>query len=297
VPLGALLDQIAAESRPLAESKGLAWRLECEGGPVSSDPALLGRLIRNLVQNAIRYTECGTVAIEGRRDGDRVALTVRDTGIGIPGDRLDDIFGEFVQLGNPGRDRSQGLGLGLAIVRRIAGLLGHAVAVRSESGRGSAFTVTLPAAPAAPLVPTVTDPGTDAQAGVRGDLVVVVDDDVLVRMGVTALLERWGWRVLAAGCLRDALDGLDGHARPAAVIADYRLGGGETGIDVLLTLRARLASDFVAVLLTGDTAPECRGLAERHGIAVMHKPVASDDLKGLIGPQPRKAAPEPALVS
>jgi CheY-like chemotaxis protein len=226
---------------------------------------------------------------------------VCDTGIGIPGDRLDDIFGEFVQIGNPERDRSQGLGLGLAIVRRIARLLGHAVEVRSESGRGSAFTVTLPVAPeAAPVLTAetaLTETCTKTQVRPQGDLILVIDDDALVRRGVTALLERWGCRVMAAGCLRDALDRLDSDARPAAVLADYRLGSRETGIDVLLTLRTRLDADFVAVLLTGDTAPECRGLAERHGIMVMHKPIAPDDLRDLICPQSRKAAPEPALVS
>ena len=135
-PISAVLDEIAASYAPIASAKGLDWRVEPCADRVRSDRTLLGRMLRNLVENAVRYTASGHIRLACRRVGDRLRIEVEDTGIGIPPDHLDRIFEEFHQVGNLARDRRQGLGLGLAIVRRIADLLGHRIEARSRPGEG-----------------------------------------------------------------------------------------------------------------------------------------------------------------
>ena len=168
--IGPMLDEIAASYAPLAADKGLEWRVESCAQMVRSDRTLLGRLLRNLVENALRYTERGHIRIVCTRVGDRLRIAVEDTGIGIPPDHLDRIFEEFHQVGNLARNRTQGLGLGLAIVRRIAELLGHRLDVRSYLGAGSNFSIELPlgtAEPARPPAPggRVDGPGRPGPAG------------------------------------------------------------------------------------------------------------------------------------
>ncbi len=146
VELGELVTGLLEETAGSARQRGLHLSgLPC-GYRVMSDPVLLQRILRNLLHNALRYTERGRILVGCRRDGARVRIEVWDTGMGIPADKLDQVFEDFYQLGNPERDQTNGLGLGLAIVRRVARLLGHEVAVRSWPGRGTVFTVTVPLA-------------------------------------------------------------------------------------------------------------------------------------------------------
>ncbi|MGE5546788.1 MAG: sensor histidine kinase [Solirubrobacterales bacterium] len=144
--LATLLEQIAVEWGPQAERKGLELRVVPCGEEVESDPVLLERLVRNLVSNALRYTPSGRILVGCRRRGDRIAVEVWDCGMGIPAEARTEIFEEFTQLGNPERDRTKGLGLGLAIVRRLAVLLGIELSLDSTPGRGSVFRALLPAA-------------------------------------------------------------------------------------------------------------------------------------------------------
>ncbi|MBK3737127.1 PAS domain-containing protein, partial [Azospirillum brasilense] len=139
-----VLDPIRAAYAPVAAGKGIGWQVEVAAGRVRSDRTLLGRLLRNLVENAIRYTDSGLVRVQCRPDGRFLSIVIQDTGRGIPDDHLERIFEEFHQVGNPERDRNQGLGLGLAIVRRLSRLLDHPVEVRSAVGKGSAFRVLVP---------------------------------------------------------------------------------------------------------------------------------------------------------
>ncbi|WP_158046961.1 ATP-binding protein [Skermanella pratensis] len=162
VPLDPLLDQVGSAYAKVAAAKGLSFEIRACGGTVRTDRTLLSRILNNLLENAVHYTEAGRIRIDCRRTGDTVRIEVQDTGIGIPPDHMEDIWTEFHQVGNPERDRNQGLGLGLAIVDRLARLLGHRVDVRSALGRGSVFSIELPAgaavetpaaAPAAPVAP------------------------------------------------------------------------------------------------------------------------------------------------
>jgi len=283
VQLRPLLDQIEAESRPLAEAKKLNWYMDCVECAVETDPALLARIIRNLVENAIRYTQTGTVSIMCRQLGDVIRITIADTGVGIPGDRIEDIFAEFVQIGNAERDRRQGLGLGLAIVRRLAHLLNHPMEVHSVVGSGSEFTISVPLAATQPAMQKPTTslpvPTTKAAAG----LAVVIDDDQMVLLALQVLLEEWGWRVIAAPSLQSALDQLhEEDASPRLVLSDYRLEGDLTGINVILALRERLGKPFASVLLTGDTVAEWKKLAADHGITVLHKPITPAVLQSVL---------------
>jgi signal transduction histidine kinase len=144
VAIAPLLDDVLQEWRGPAADKGLSLRLVGCGAMVRSDPALLRRVIRNLVSNAVRYTDEGGVLVGCRRRGDSLRIEVWDTGIGIPADQLQVVFEDFYQIGNPERDRANGLGLGLSVVDRAAHLLGHQITVTSRPGTGSMFAVTVP---------------------------------------------------------------------------------------------------------------------------------------------------------
>lgn len=280
-PVSALLSQIDAEFKPLADAKGLHWHVVGSTATVRSDPALLGRMLRNLVQNAIRYTDTGSVLLTCRAVGDTLRIETQDTGIGIPADKLDTIFEEFQQVGNQHRDRSQGLGLGLAIVRRLAVLLGHQVEVQSTVGEGSRFTVSLPmtVAPAprraeAEIIPI-------AQGS--GRLVVVIDDEELVRLGIVSLIASWGYDVLDAASGPKALEAVRASRRvPDLIVSDYRLPDGKSGIDTIRDIRSLLGQRIRSVLLTGETTRECAQEALAEDVTVVHKPVSPSDLRAVL---------------
>ena len=282
MPLMVLLERLGAEYLPQAVAKQLRLRVVGTNAVVRSDPVLLERILRNLVENALRYTEHGGVLLGCRRHGDRLRIAVVDSGIGIDPERQGDIFEEFIQVGNPERDRAKGLGLGLAVVRRLVRLLGHELKVRSRPGHGSTFSVEVPlVAHVAPAGPPVSTPAREED---RRGLILVIDDEVLVRMGLQAMLEGWGYRVLTAGSVEDAIRHIESGEWPQAILADYRLRGGETGLDAIRAVHARLNSPVPATVITGDTAPERLVEARAGGFALMHKPVAAFDLhKTVVG--------------
>jgi signal transduction histidine kinase/CheY-like chemotaxis protein len=261
-----------------ARAKGIELRVRPTRVRVKSDAALLDRIVRNLVANAIRYTNKGGVLVGCRRRGDRVRIEVWDSGIGIPAEKRQEIFQEFVQLGNAERDRSKGLGIGLSIVRRVARLLDHPIGVDSRLGKGSRFYVDVPlgvAAPAAPMKPAaVVD-----KAVLDGAFVVVIDDEAAVRDSTVTLLQEWGVHTLAAESACDALAQLAGHARaPDAVISDYRLRDQESGIDAIRAVQEECGASTGGILVTGDIAAERLQEASCCGFQWLHKPLNADRL-------------------
>ncbi|UEM02647.1 PAS domain-containing protein [Skermanella rosea] len=290
VPLDPLLDRIGGAYAKVAAAKGLSFEIRACGGTVRTDRTLLGRILNNLLENAVHYTETGRIRIDCRRTGDTVRIEVQDTGIGIPPDHLEDIWTEFHQVGNPERDRNQGLGLGLAIVDRLARLLGHRVEALSALGRGSVFSIELPAgaavetpavAPAAAAGGPASAPPPPAPASPAGErrYAVLVDDDAIVLLGLQSILRDWGYDVLAAGSTEQALDRLGtSDRRPDIVVADYRLRGGRVGTEAILKIRELFGSDIPGVILTGETGPECARDAAAHGFSVAHKPITSHQL-------------------
>ncbi len=283
VPLAPILEDVGAAFQPIAQAKGLTLAMEpsCRV-TVRTDPTLLGRMVRNLVENAIRYTERGGVRIGcGIADG-AARVTVTDTGIGIPGDQLERIFEEFHQVGNSERDRSQGLGLGLAIVRRLSRLLGHPVGVRSQAGRGTSFTIDVPLGRDGEGAASVPPEEAAAPAG-RGRLALVIDDDTMVLSGLRVVLEGWDYQVLLAGSGSEAVERLREAGRvPDVVIADYRLREGEVGPQAIDRVRNFLGRPVPGVILTGETGLDYQREATRHGLGLAHKPVTPRQLRGVL---------------
>lgn len=280
VPIAEVLETVMREFRPVAMDKGLELRLMACDQMVRTDRTLLARMLRDLLRNAVSYTESGRIVLGCRRRGQWLRVEVWDTGSGIPTEHLDAIFEDFVQLGNPERDRRRGLGLGLAKVRRKAALLGHSVEVRSRYGQGSVFTISVPVAAGERAVaePAAVGGGTGEQPGAR--LILVVEDDPVQRGGMQMLLESWGHRVVAAADGAAALDCLRASAeKPELVVSDFRLPGALTGVQVVMGAGELLGRPVPGIILTGDTAPERIREAVATGCRLLHKPVAPDQLR------------------
>ncbi|WP_431856036.1 PAS domain-containing protein [Azospirillum sp.] len=278
-----MIGKLVAEYGPRARQKGLELRVVRSGAWVTSDPALLERILRNLIENALKYTRSGRVLLGARRSGGAVRLEVWDTGIGIPADKIDAIFEEFTQVNDTRTER--GLGLGLAIVRRLARLLEHRVTVRSVAGRGSVFAVELPRAGAPAPTVDVGRPANDAPAADPAkDVVLVIDDEAIILLGLKAMLEGWGYDVLAARSGDQALALLEKDGRrPRLLLSDYQLQHGRTGPEALIAIQERVGHDVPGVILTGDASPERLAEAERSGYRLLHKPVLPSELRKVVG--------------
>lgn len=285
--LAALLDQLQLEYAPRAAAKSLLLRLHRADLPaVYSDPVLLDRILRNLVDNAIRHTQNGGVLIGCRRRGKFVQVEVWDTGVGIAAADQEKIFMEFHQVGNPERNQSKGLGLGLAIVRRTADLLGHRLFLRSRSGHGSVFKLSLPVHSVADghaMTASVSKPEL-APGSPSGQTIFVIEDDDDNLHGIRLLLETWGYQVIAAAS-GDEIVQAAGTCRelPALILSDFRLRDHETGIAVIDRLHEEYADDSIpAILMTGDTDPQRLAEATARGWPLLHKPVHAAHLRQVI---------------
>ncbi|MBK1838661.1 response regulator [Azospirillum sp. YIM B02556] len=261
---------------PLAQEKGLLWRVSPCQAVIRSDRVLLGRMLRNLVENAIRYTDRGEILVEAAVQADHLVIGVRDTGSGIPADQIDRVFEELYQVDNPERDRNQGLGLGLAIVRRLSTLLDHPVAVRSQADQGSLFSVTVPLATGSG-VPEEPPPAEMAPAPpdrTERRLAVVVDDDPIVLAGMESILRAWKFDVLAADSTDRAVESLERDGRrPDILVVDYRLRDKRIGTEAILRIREMHGSDIPGLLVTGEIGTEPQNDALAHGFDLLHKPV------------------------
>ena len=204
-PVQRILDRLAATYSGQAVRKGLSLRLPATSAWISSDAVLLERILGNLVSNAVRYTRRGGVVVLCRRRGEALRIEVVDSGPGIPADRLQSIFSEFVRLEPASDEEKQGLGLGLAIVERLARLLGHAIEVHSIVGRGSRFSVTVPLSSAAEIEQVATDRVAQPDQSADGRLIVLVDDDRSVRESMGGLLSSWGYQVIEAPSAEEAV--------------------------------------------------------------------------------------------
>jgi signal transduction histidine kinase len=280
-PLGPLLEQLAAELGPEAAAKGLELRIVQTGALVRSDPILLRRILQNLLTNALRYTERGRVLAGCRRRGRELRIEVWDTGRGIPRDKRAEIFREFTQLDQV--RRSEGLGLGLAIVDRLARLLGCRVELDSAVGKGTVFRVSVPlSARSAAARPAVPRPA--AASGLAGRLVVIVDDDLNILEAMRVLLESWGCELLLARGADDAIEGLKLRARePDVILADYSLDAGATGLEAIEAIRAACGSRAPAVIITGETDPETLARLRAAGLPHLTKPIPPARLRAALG--------------
>lgn len=280
-PIQPLLERIAREHAPELAAKGVALRIAPCSLSVRSDPVLLERIVRNVVSNAARYTDSGRVLV-GCRRGARLGVEVWDTGPGISLEHQADVFQEFFQVGNPERDRTKGLGLGLAITKRIASLIECPIALHSTPGRGTRFTISVAVADAeedGAAVPALVEPG---PGPVTRGLIAVVDDELAIQQAMLSLLGDWGYEVVVAGGGDLLLERLNGR-RPRLLICDWRLRGDETAMSVIDRVRALFAEEIPALLITGDTAPERLRQAHDTGLLLLHKPVPGGKLRASIG--------------
>jgi two-component system CheB/CheR fusion protein len=296
-PVKHLLEELRTELTYHAATDGLDWRVVPSSLTVRSDPRLLEQIIRNLLSNAVKYTNKGKILLGCRRRGDKLRIEVRDTGPGIPELELQAIFEEFHQLDNPARERSKGLGLGLAIVQRLADLLGHKIDVRSRLGAGSVFTIEVPLGRAE--VADVPEHGQNEtqESTSSGGTILVVEDDPAVRELLQLLLDDEGHRTLVAADGRKALELAAQGTFPSLVIADYNLPNGLNGLEVIASLRKQLQHEIPAMVLTGDISTDTLREIAGHGCVHLNKPVKAKELtrhirRLLAKPQAPAGAPQ-----
>jgi PAS domain S-box-containing protein len=273
IDIGQLVGRISAGYEHQARQKGLRFGQHAPYMGALTDPTFLERILRNLMENALRYTETGGIVVGCRRRGAEVRIDVIDTGVGIAEENQRQIFEEYFQVNNDGRNRAKGLGLGLSIVSRLASLMGARIEVKSREGHGSRFSVFLPVAhTVAPSVPC----GPIAMAG-NGKRILVIEDEEMVRTSFRMMLESWGFDVDVADSEQAALDAA--AAVPDAIIADYRLNLGQNGINAARRVHHLCGRAIPTVIVTGDTAPGRIREVHGSGFLMLHKPVSADQLK------------------
>jgi PAS domain S-box-containing protein len=275
--LGDVLDRLRSDFEPLADQKGIRLVIEPTAEAGRTDPELLRRLLGNLLSNAIRYTSGGRVHVTSAAVGHEIAITVRDTGIGIPSDELGKIFEEFYQV-DRGSQRPEGLGLGLSIVKRLSTLLGHAIGVESVLGQGTAFTVRLPRVA---LAASASQSSALGDASPTKGTILIVDDEAAVAHATSLFLELEGFDVRVANGKDEALEHL-ASAVPDVIVSDYHLRGVETGADVVAAVRVRLRSNVPAIFVTGDTSKIANAEAKLGNAMLLSKPTNVDELLGAI---------------
>ncbi|MBP2300653.1 ATP-binding protein [Azospirillum picis] len=285
VELASILQDIKTEFEEQAAARGLSLRvLDCDV-TIRTDVLLMTRILRHLVENALKFTDKGGVLVGCRRRGQLIRIDVVDTGHGIAEEHLESIFEEFFQIENPNRDRKRGTGLGLAIVRRLAVALEHPIEVSSRPGRGSRFSVGVmevaPQSPAARKQGIEFSPGPlPDPAGPLNPLLVIVDE-LYVRTAMCTVLVEWGFEVVEAASHQEAVRSLGGR-RPTLVIVDQRLSDGESGNAAISAVRAQYGLDLPAVIISADLSPSAMAAAREVGATLLGKPVSLHELRKVI---------------
>ncbi len=281
--INSLLADIELEYFPLADEKRLKFVVVPSTAIVHSDPVLLGNILRNLMANAIRYTENGSILLGCRYRGDKLVIQVRDSGIGISVKDQKSIFKEYYQLNNPERNQKKGLGLGLSMVERTARLLGHKVEVISEPGNGSVFGVEIPRVTYAKDSSNGSSDKTASEDFPTHKNILVIDDNIEVQQAMFGLLTSWDCKVVTAGSGEDALEVLEKTEFDIdLIIADYRLREEKTGIDAIHLICSRSEKEVPGILVSGDTGAERIQEVAMQGFELIHKPVPPEELRKLI---------------
>jgi|KBSSwiStaDraftv2_1062776.scaffolds.fasta_scaffold00845_7 PAS domain S-box-containing protein len=281
--VASIFEELRHEFANSAAAKGLTLQIEESTDCVHSDPSLVEQILRNLVSNAIKYTRQGWVRLRCLHETSLVRIEVIDTGIGISADQIAYIYDEFYQVGVPTNSSRDGYGLGLSIVQRVVKLLNLKLDVHSELGKGSAFSLSVPASKqqiAAARCDTVTSTSRKLQSG--RPRVLLVEDDAPVRDATRMLLKVEGYRVTAVATLAEALRAAHDGEGIDILVTDYHLGDGETGTQVIAAVREVLDSGLRAILMTGDTSSAIKELPRDARLQVASKPVKADELLTLI---------------
>ncbi len=275
--LHSMLCRLCEEFQVTAGEKDIVMSLDCPAdAAVRTDPGLLERILRNLLTNAIAHNSDCSIQVLATPSADSWELTVSDTGTGIPEADQEHIFEEFYQVTNPERDRSKGLGLGLAIVQRLSQLLNLELSLESEPGWGTSFTLRI----AADAIPTTADDSQRQVSSLDELKILVVDDESQVRDGMKVLLEVLGCSVQVASNTSDAVS-MATTEKPDLALVDFRLRDHDTGLNTIDRLR-HLYPGLPAIIISGDTAPDRLQQARAAGVPILNKPVLVDPLKQAI---------------
>jgi two-component system, sensor histidine kinase len=282
--VSSLLNHLAVEFKPQARAKGLDFRFVDADQSVLTDEKLLEQILRNLLANAIRFTDQGRILFGARRSHGNLLLEVHDTGIGIDADQLTSIFEEFYQIDNAERDRKKGLGLGLAYVEKAAKILDLKLTINSTKEKGSRFVIEVPlvkftAQHQAKSVNSIEPPALDG----KNKTIIVIDDDRDVLSGLKLRLDAWNYNALIARSADEAKRIIqDEKVIPDLILSDLRLENGLDGVHAIHAVRAATRQNVPGYILTGDTAPEFLKITENTGFTVLHKPVRAEKLAQIL---------------
>jgi PAS domain S-box-containing protein len=283
-PLDGVLKSLVDECAPQAQVRGLTLRSVPCSAVVRTDSMLVMRVLRNFLSNALRYTPDGGILLGCRRRKDGVEVQVWDSGVGIPEDKLMAVFEEFHRLDNGSAGKDGGMGLGLAIVERIAKRLDHDLTVRSRLGHGSIFGILLPYGEAQRAIPAPAEPAfSTALDRVADTSVIVIENDPDERAGMLALLRSWRCEVLAAEHAEAALSHLQrGRRPPQVVVADYQLDNGLTGLEALRTIQTHYQQPIPGIIVTADRTESVHKAVRQAGFHLLNKPLKPARLRSLL---------------
>jgi signal transduction histidine kinase len=284
IRLQTLFERLAREYGSIAEAKNLQLQAHPVSAVVHTDLMLLETVLRNLLSNAIKYTPRGQITMSAHSSGDRIRIEVNDTGVGIPAEHLEKIFGEFWRAPGSATAGDQGsMGLGLAIVHRICRLLDTEIEVQSEPGKGSSFSMEVAVGDADKLIEPTASNQVVVNVGFNGCLVAVVDDNSQVLRSMVRLLEDWDCRVVAATSVEEMLTTIiDRDIEPQLLMTDYHLSDGANGIDAIDAINAELASQAPAIMISSDNSKALREQLEQLAIPLLTKPVEAARLRALM---------------
>lgn len=275
-----IFDQIELAFEPGAKVKNLVFKQDANELVVKTDPQMLGRMLSNLVANAIRYTDEGSVELSAQLNDELVVIKVNDTGIGIPAEEHARVFEEFVQLDNPERDRHQGVGLGLSIVKRLADILDIEIAIETgQDFTGTSFVLFVPVGESTEVTVRTAKQLLPAK-NISGLFILIIDDEQSARDALEGLVQGWGATAMLASSRTEALEALaEIDEVPDIVISDYRLRDSETGTGAIKAVREQVGRDIAALLITGDIEAHRLQDINLSGLPVLHKPCNPEKLK------------------
>lgn len=273
-----LLATTISEYDVLTKEKNITFNIQTTNTPIFVDPKLFERVIGNLLNNALRYTEYGDITLESIIINNAVAISISDTGIGIPDIEHASIFTEFHQVDNSERNQKKGLGLGLSIVKRLCDLQDWPISLISSESTGSRFTFVVPLGD---LNNIKEDKKTNSSFGnFNRENIVIVEDDDQIRSGLESLLTSWNCNTLSYSTIQECLDDLATRPDiPGLILSDYRLQNNETGIELIKKIREQKNNTIPAIIITGETGPEQLIEAKNSGLIIIHKPIKAAILR------------------
>ena len=272
--------QVVDEYKMIAQKKGLDIRLTGDDYVVITDPVLFGRVLRNLVNNAVKFTTTGSIHIKIESNDKNVFISVTDTGMGIPASQQQHIFDEYYQLDNKARDRNKGIGLGLALVRRMSQLLRHNIQLVSAPDQGTCFRLTLPSGEWSKVLAKQKKVYSHSISDLN---ILLIDDEESILDAMKIMLRDWSCHPQVFVSLKAAEDYLDKKDyKPDIIISDYRLKDEVTGLEAIRRIRVRVGKKIPALIISGDTDPALLENINQQDFYMLHKPLKAAQLKKVI---------------